>query len=253
MTDKTSRTILITGAGSGIGAALSRRLAQPETTLIISTGHNGDGLAAVAGACRDAGAEVMTCRGDLRLAETAGELVALAADRCGALDHLIHVAGFADRCAIGDLDAERFARSYETVELAFLRLTGAALPLLKQSSRGRIVAVSSFLAHCYKLVGGAFPASAAAKAGLEAMVKSLAAQLAPDGCSVNCVVPGYIRKDPGAESALSEAEWQQVAARVPMQRLGLPREVAATIEFLLSDDAAYITGQCLHVNGGLTL
>jgi NAD(P)-dependent dehydrogenase (short-subunit alcohol dehydrogenase family) len=253
MTTNSSSITVITGAGSGIGAALSRRLAGPGVRLIISTGHNADGLDQVSEDCRKAGAEVTAHVGDLRNALTAGEIITLAAQRYGRLDHLVHVAGFADRSPVGQLEDERFAKSFELVELAFLRLTTAALPLLKQSEQGRIVATSTFLAHCYKLVDGEFPASAAAKAGLEALVRSLAAQLAPSGCTANCVVPGYIRKDPGAESALSEAEWQKVAERVPMKRLGRPDEIAAMIGFLLSRDAAYITGQCIHINGGLTL
>lgn len=250
-----SKVTVITGAGSGIGAALSRRLARPGAKLILSTGHNADGLDQVSDHCRKTGAEVTAHVGDLRQPLTAGEIVTLAGQRYGQLDHLVHVAGFAERGAIGQLDDERFSKSFELVELAFLRLTSAALPLLQRTVQGpgRIVATSTFLAHCYKLVDGEFPASAAAKAGLEAMVRSLAAQLATSGCTVNCVVPGYIRKDPGSESALSEAEWQKVAERVPMKRLGRPEEVAAMIDFLLSADAAYITGQCIHVNGGLTL
>ena len=245
--------ILITGASRGIGAALARRLAAPGVALMLATGHARDQLRSVAAECRQAGAEVANEVRDLAEPETAAELVALCQHRFGGLDQLVHVAGFAERRPFGELSTARLQYSLTVIEQAFAELVTAALPLLAQSSRARVVAVSSFLAHCHQLVGGSYPASAAAKAGLEAMVKSLAAQLAGSGCTVNCVVPGYIQKDAGSESSLTAQQWQEVIQKIPLHRLGLPDEVAGAIEFLLSDTAAYITGQALHVNGGLTL
>jgi len=113
--------------------------------------------------------------------------------------------------------------------------------------------VSSFVAHVFRFGGGGFPASAAAKAGLEALARSLAAQLAAAGVTVNCVVPGYTRKDEGAHAALDPAGWQRAIDRVPLGRLGLPDEIAAAVAFLIGPDAGYITGQAIHVDGGLTL
>jgi NAD(P)-dependent dehydrogenase (short-subunit alcohol dehydrogenase family) len=121
------------------------------------------------------------------------------------------------------------------------------------ATSGRIVAVSSFVAHVFRFGGEGFPASAAAKAGLEGLARALAAQFAASGVTVNCVVPGYIRKDDGAHAALDPAGWQRAIDRVPLGRLGLPDEIAAMVAFLLGPDAAYITGQSIHVDGGLTL
>ena len=103
------------------------------------------------------------------------------------------------------------------------------------------------------LEGAAFPASAAAKAGLEALARSMAAELALGGITVNCVVPGLIRKDERAAAALDEEGRRRTLGMIPAGRLGEPAEVAAAIAFLLGPEAAYITGQAIHVDGGLTL
>ena len=116
-----------------------------------------------------------------------------------------------------------------------------------------MVAVSSFVAHRFQLDGRYFPTSAMAKAGLEALVKAFAAELAGQGVTVNGVVPGFIEKDKGAHRAVGKAGYRRAVELIPQGRLGQPDEVAAAIQFLLSADANYITGQCLHVDGGLTL
>ena len=97
------------------------------------------------------------------------------------------------------------------------------------------------------------PASAAAKAALEALARALAADLAPDGITVNCVAPGFVEKEAGAHAAMGSEKLRRASARIPLGRLGQPDEIAALIEFLLSPAAAYITGQTIHADGGLSL
>jgi len=218
--------------------------------LLVHTGSRRERAERVAADCAAKGALCEVATGDLAESGTAARLVAAAAERFGGL---VANAGFADRRKLGELDEAGFERSLAAILGGFFRLADAARPHLERSAAGRIVAVSSFVAHAYRLGGILFPATAAAKAGVEGLARSLAVQLAPHRITVNCVVPGYIRKDEGAHRALSVETWQRVAEQIPLGRLGLPDEIAALIQFLLGPDAAYITGQAFPVDGGLTL
>ncbi len=245
------RSILITGAASGIGAATCLRLAAPGVGILAHTRRNQAGLDRVADAARAAGATVVTALGDLADPSVPQALVDAAIARFGRLDTIISNAGFADRTKTADLTDDAFARSLDAIQWGFFRLARAAIPHL--GSGGRIIAVSSFVAHAFRPGVTIFPASAAAKAGMEALVRALALELAPRGVTVNAVVPGFIRKDEAAHAAIDPQALQAQLANIPAGRVGLPDDVAAAIAFLASADASYITGQTLHVSGGLVI
>jgi NAD(P)-dependent dehydrogenase (short-subunit alcohol dehydrogenase family) len=244
-----TRIVLVTGAASGIGAACCRRLAAPGTAILVHTRKNAEGAERVAAAVRDAGGEAEVVLGDMADPALPPALVARAVERFGGLDVVIAAAGFADKTPFAEASDAVFAKSLDAVLWGFLRLARAALPALRE--QGRVVAISSFVAHVFRTDVPTFPASAAAKAGVEALVRALAVEAAAKSITVNAVSPGYIRKDPGAHASLSPAQWEAVTAKVPLRRLGTPEEVAAMAAFLASPEAGYVTGQVVHVNGGL--
>tara|TARA_A100001037_G_scaffold294459_1_gene312297 strand:- start:989 stop:1753 length:765 start_codon:yes stop_codon:yes gene_type:complete len=253
MTNEIGRVILLTGAASGIGAATARALAGQGTAMLLHTRGNSAGLDRVAAQARGAGAVVETALADLAEAGAPKALVEAACNRFGRIDQIVSNAGFADKRRFGDVDAAGLRLSLAAITEAFFGLVTEALPQLEASEWGRVVAVSSFVAHTFGANDTIFPVSAAAKSGLESLSKALAYQLAPSGTTVNCVSPGYTQKDAGAHAAVSGDGWQKAAAAAPMNSLAQPADVAAATAFFLSREAERITGQVLHVDAGLSL
>jgi NAD(P)-dependent dehydrogenase (short-subunit alcohol dehydrogenase family) len=253
MNEPRRRVALVTGGASGIGAAICRALAGPDMAILVHTRANHAGAEATVDAVLAAGGQAEPALGDLTEPDTAAALVSRATERFGRLDILVSNAGFADRTRLAELTDAAMTRSMEAIHGGFFRLARAALPHLNAGRDPRIVAVSSFVAHAFRTDLAVFPASAAAKAASEALVRALAIELAPSGVTVNAVIPGFIRKDAGTHAAFTPAQAAAQTGRIPLGRLGLPEDVAAAVAFLVSPGAAYITGQALHVDGGLVI
>ncbi len=251
------RVVIITGASSGIGRATALKIAAPGTKLLLQARGGRDGekvesFEQVADDARDKGAECAICISDLSVPRAGTELVEQAVSRFGRVDQIVSNAGFADSRKFGELGTEDLQTSLQTMTTAFFDIVTAALDHLQSSDCGRIVAVSSFVAHVVpdnKL----FPVTAAAKSAIEGLARSLAVQLAPDQVSVNCVAPGFTQKETSGHSALGQAAWERAAEITPMGKLAQPQDIAALIAFLLEPDAGHITGQVIHVDGGLNL
>ncbi len=246
------RVVLVTGAASGIGAATALRLAGPETALVLTTRGNAEGLARAAEASRARGAVVATHLADLGEPYGAAGVVAAGRAAFGRIDQIVNNAGKAEKARFGEFGGAELDRAFAVNTRPFLELVTACRADLEASAWGRVVAISSFIVNDIGINGVIFPATAAAKAAVEALARTLAFQFAPRGVTVNCVAPGYTKKV-GGHAALDPAAWEAAAATTPSGRIADPEDIAAAVAFLLSREARHVTGQILRVDGGLSL
>jgi 3-oxoacyl-[acyl-carrier protein] reductase len=246
--DLTGMTALVTGAAGGIGSAISHALAKQGARLALS-GTNAAKLRAFREELNDTyGHDHVEITCDLSNTEQVEHLVPATIDTLGKIDILVNNAGITrDNLAMRMKDEEWDAVIRVNLEAAFRLMRAASKPMMK-ARFGRIISVTSVVG----ATGNPGQVNyAAAKAGLVGMSKSLAQELATRGITVNCVAPGFIRT--AMTNVLPDAQKDALNARIPMGRMGEGPDIGAAVAYLASRDAGYMTGQTLHVNGGMAM
>jgi len=244
MFDLGGKAALVTGASGAIGGAIARTL-HAQGAGVLLAGTRLDALEALA---RELGERTHVAAIDLADPAAGDTLVKRAEEAMGKLDILVNNAGLTrDGLAVRMKD-EDWQKVLDVDLTAGFRLARAALRGMMRRRAGRIIGIASVVG----VTGNPGQANyAAAKAGMIGMSKALAAEVASRGITVNCIAPGFIASP--MTDALTEQQKERIAAAVPAGRVGSPSEVAAAVAFLASDEAAYITGQTLHVNGGMAM
>jgi 3-oxoacyl-(acyl-carrier-protein) reductase len=238
------KVAIVTGASRGIGRAIAERLAAGGATVVgVARGANADATAA---AIRAAGGKAVAHSADVTDPAAVEQLVRQTVETHGTLDILVSNAGITRDQLLLRMKRDDWDQVIATNLTATFTLCQAALkPMIKQRA-GRIIAISSVVGQ----MGNAGQANyAASKAGLIGFCKALAREVASRQVTVNVVAPGFVETD--MTRAIAESAKTQLTAQIPLGRIGTPAEIAAAVGFLASDEASYITGQVLAVNGGM--
>ena len=241
------RVALVTGGSRGIGAAICRRLASEGATVAVNFAGRADAAAEVVASIVDAGGRASAFQADVSEPAACDALIAAVLEAYGRLDVLVNNAGITRAGLLVRMsDADWDAVISTNLSGAFY-MTRAAGKVMMKARSGSIVNISSVVG----LGGNAGQVNyAAAKAGLLGLTKSVARELASRGVRANAVAPGFIATD--MTDALPEAARDAVAGQIALGRFGTPEDVAACVAFLASDDASYLTGQTIAVDGGMT-
>jgi len=245
MFDLTGKAALITGASGGIGGAIAKALHAQGASVVLS-GTRAEALEAVK---RELGARAFAAACDLGNKESVEALVKTAEAAAGApIDILINNAGITRDNLFMRMKDEEWDQVIAVNLTAAFRLSRAVLRGMMKKRWGRIVSITSIVG----ATGNPGQANyAAAKAGLVGMTKSLAAEVASRNITVNAVAPGFIAT--AMTEALTDAQKEAISTRIPAGRMGTPAEIAAAVVYLSSEEAAYVTGETLQINGGMAM
>ena len=242
------KVAFVTGASRGIGRAIALRLAADGAKVALNFASNSAKAEAVKAEIETSGGVAMLVQGDVAKFEVVTELIKKVVDEWGRLDILINNAGITRDNLLLKMNEDDFDRVISTNLKGVFNCTKAVTKLMMKQRGGRIVNMSSVVG----LKGNISQANyAAAKAGIIGFTKSAARELASRGVTVNAVAPGFINTDMTA--ALAEKVKEVMLQEIPAGRMGTPEDVANAVAFLVSDEAAYITGQVLAVDGGMVM
>jgi 3-oxoacyl-[acyl-carrier protein] reductase len=244
MFDLTGKSALVTGASGAIGGEIARAL-HAQGALVAISGTRKDALEGLAGELKER-VHVLPC--DLADKDAVEKLVPDAEARMQKLDILVANAGVNRDNLFVQMSDEEWDQVIAVNLTATFRLTRAAVKTMMRRRYGRIIAISSVVG----VTGNAGQSNyTASKAGIIGMMKSVAAEYAKRNITANCIAPGLIAS--AMTERLNDKQREAIMARVPAAKFGMPRDVAAAAVYLASDEAQYVTGQTLHVNGGMAM
>lgn len=239
------KVALVTGASRGIGAAIADHLAA-QGALVVGTATTAAGATAISERLRELGVAGEGRVLDVTSPESVTALLAAVADSHGAPLILVNNAGITRDNLLMRMKDDEWSEVIETNLNAVFRITRGCLRGMTRARWGRIITISSIVGS----MGNPGQANySATKSGVEGFSRSLASEISSRGITVNCVAPGFI--DTAMTQALPDAQRDALLGRIAAGRLGQPVEVAAVVGFLASEGAAYITGETIHVNGGM--
>ena len=242
------KVALVTGASRGIGKAIALLLAENGADVAVNFAGSTAAAEAVAAEIEKMGRKAILVQGDVSQTEVCAEMVDKVVKELGHIDILVNNAGITRDTLLLRMKEEDWDAVLNTNLKGVFNCTKAVVKYMAKQRSGAIVNISSVVA----LMGNAGQANyAAAKAGILGFTRSVAKEMAARGIRVNAVTPGFIKTD--MTSVLSEKVVAAMEASIPLARLGEPDDIAKAVLFLVSDNAAYITGQTLHVDGGMVM
>ena len=240
----TNRVALVTGASRGIGEAIALALAREGADVAIN-GRNIERLEVVASEIRDMKRRVLITKADVSVSSQVSRMVKTVLDEFARVDILVNNAGIYETISLEEMTEAQWDRIMAVNLKGTFNCSKAVISFMKQQRWGKIVNIASDAGK----TGGVMPVAhyAASKAGIISFTKSLATEFAPYGVNVNAVSPGII------ETEMAGIVVKKRKVSIPLGRIGTPEDVANAVLFLVSDEASYITGEILDVNGGLVM
>ena len=242
------KTAIITGGGRGIGRAITLALAQKKFKVVVTYVTGRDCCERTATDVRELGCEALVVQADVTKRESVRQMISTASEKFGTIEVLVNNAGILQQKPFNTISDEEWDAMLATNLKSVFLCSQEVMPVMVRQGGGSIINISSSGGQ----LGGMLAVHyAVSKAGVISLTRSLARVGAPDGIRVNCVTPGLIETEMSQKEIHSEVGQQKIGKEIPLRRAGQVEEVATAVAFLACDEASYITGQSINVNGGL--